>query len=186
MLENALIVYGSPTLARLKAGSLFAVPCACAALAGEIRRLNAILVPRGVRLTAVRCEKERTLMYLYREQALCETLRCPDVQALLADYGYCDFTVQAALRTLRVRLDTAKEFPHEIGVFLGYPLADVKGFICNGGRNCLCSGCWKAYVNECEARRTFARLDKCRAVYGRMFAEGYPLSRLTVRTSGTS
>ena len=182
MLERALIAYASPTLARLKAGSLFAVPCDCAALAGDLRRVNDILRPRGLRLIVLRREPQRTLLYLYREQTLAESLAREDVQALLAACGYQSFGVSMALSTLRRRLDEAPCFPHEIGVFLGYPLEDVIGFIRNGGRNCLCSGCWKAYANECEARRTFARLNKCRAIYARLFAEGRPLARLAVRT----
>ena len=183
MLESALIAYGSPTLARLKAGSLFAVPCEHAALKEEMRRLNAILAPRGVRVTVLQSTAGRTLVYLYREQALREALNCPDARKLLEVYGYRDFTIHAALRMLRTRMEASSGFPHEIGVFLGYPLEDVIGFIRNGGRNCLCSGCWKAYVNEREARRTFARLHKCRAVYARLFSEGYSLTRLTVRTT---
>ena len=183
MLENAMIAHGSPTLARLKTGSLFAVANQDASLLSrEMDRLNDILVPRGVRLTALRTTGGRTLMYLYRELALHETLSHPDVQALLIRCGYHAFTVEPALQTLRNRLETSTDFPHEIGVFLGYPLADVVGFIRNGGRNCLCSGCWKAYSNEREARRMFARLHKCRAVYARLFAEGCPLARLTVST----
>ena len=183
MLESALITHGSPTLARLKAGSLFALPYGYDELTGEMKRLNTILVPRGVRLTAILRSDERTLLYLYREQALRDVLDCIEVQALLATYGYSDFTVEAALQTLHDRLETSRDFPHEIGVFLGYPLADVIGFICNGGRNCLCSGCWKAYSNECEAQRTFARLNKCKEVYTRLFAEGCSLTRLTVKSS---
>lgn len=186
MLERALIAYGSPTLARLKTGSLFAIPCERASITAELRRLNAILIPRGVRLIVLRRRAGRALMYLYREQSLRAVLDSPDVQHLLAAYGYHAFTVQAALRTLQTRLEASQGFPHEIGVFLGYPLEDVIGFIRNGGRNCLCSGCWKAYANECEARRTFARLNKCRAVYAKLFAEGCPLTRLTVRTSPIS
>lgn len=185
MLESALVTYGSPTLAGLKAGSLFAVPCERGALTGELRRVNAILVPRGVCLTVMQCGNGRTLMYLYRERALRETLGCPETQALLRLYGYRDFAIPSALRTLRNRLETSRGFPHEIGIFLGYPLTDVIGFIVNGGRNCVCAGCWKAYANECEARRAFARLNKCRAVYTRMFAEGYPLTRLTVSSAAT-
>lgn len=183
MLESAVIAHGSPTLARLKAGSLFTVSCADQqVLQSEVAQLNEILLPRGVRLTILRFSDDRPLMYLYREHALEETLARPEVRALLAHYGYRDFTAEAVLHTLQVRLKTSRDFPHEIGIFLGYPLADVIGFIRNGGRNCLCSGCWKAYSNECEARRTFARLNKCRAVYARLFAEGYPLTRLTVKT----
>lgn len=33
------------------------------------------------------------------------------------------------LEQLRSRLHGSEEFPHEIGVFLGYPLNDVLGFI---------------------------------------------------------
>ena len=181
MLERALITHASPTLARLKTGSLFAVPHRIDRLTGDIRRLNDILLPRGVRLLALRCEDTRTLLYLYRVRLLRETLARPDVQALLACYGYQRFTLPAALLTLRTRLNATDSFPHEIGLFLGYPPEDVIGFIRNKGRNCLCSGCWKAYANAAEARRTFARYKKCRAVYARRYAEGVPLSRLTVR-----
>ena len=180
-LEHALIAYASPTLARLKTGSLFTAPRGLSALVGDIRRLNRILLPRGVRLIALRCETQRTLLYLYRIQALQDALTRPAVQLLLSSFGYRRFTVQAALLTLRSRLSGMGGFPHEIGLFLGYPPEDVIGFIRNRGRNCLCSGCWKAYANPAEARRTFARYDKCRAVYARCFADGFPLSRLTVR-----
>ena len=47
------------------------------------------------------------------------------------------------LRQLSRRLCCEADFPHEIGVFLGYPLTDVVGFIENQGRNFTCCGCWK-------------------------------------------
>ena len=68
----------------------------------------------------------------------------------------------------------------QIGIFLGYPLEDVLGFIENGGKNCLSCGCWKVYSNECEALKAFERYEKCKAVYQRLFASGCPLTRLTV------
>jgi len=105
---------------------------------------------------------------------------------LLGDCGYSRFDVSGALDTLKARLKDLDArgrtfcFPHEIGVFLGYPLEDVLGFIENGGRNCLSCGCWKVYSNECEALKAFERYEKCRAVYQRLFASGCPLTRLTV------
>ena len=74
----------------------------------------------------------------------------------------------------------SEDFPHEIGIFLGYPLGDVIGFIDNAGKNSRCTGCWKVYCNECEAMRTFARFDKCRAVYQKMWAKGRSIVQLTV------
>ena len=86
----------------------------------------------------------------------------------------CGFKIRRGARGRTFRC------PHEIGVFLGYPLEDVLGFIENGGRNCLSCGCWKVYSNECAALEAFARFEKCKAVYQRLFASGCPLTRLTV------
>ena len=72
------------------------------------------------------------------------------------------------------------DFPHEIGVFLGYPLGDVEGFIANRGRNFTCCGCWKSYGDPDAARRHFAQLNKCTAVYLRLFHSGTPVLKLAV------
>ena len=71
-------------------------------------------------------------------------------------------------------------FPHEIGIFLDYPLGDVIGFIENAGRNFKCSGCWKVYCNECEAVKLFAKYKKCRDVYVRLWQQGRSVMQLTV------
>ena len=34
----------------------------------------------------------------------------------------------------QMKLKTREDFPHEIGLLLGYPLADVKAFIENEGK----------------------------------------------------
>ena len=81
---------------------------------------------------------------------------------------------------MKLRFHEDGAFPHEIGLFLGYPLGDVMGFIENAGRNSKCSGCWKVYCNECEAIKLFARFDKCREVYKRLFKQGKSLLQLTV------
>ena len=48
------------------------------------------------------------------------------------------------------------------------------------GQNCKCTGCWKVYCDEREARRQFCRFEKCRSIYCRLYREGRALSRLTV------
>lgn len=89
--------------------------------------------------------------------------------------------MEGALAHLARRImEKGGEFPHEIGLFLGYPLGDVKGFIKHRGQNCKCTGCWKVYCDEREARRQFCRFEKCRSIYCRLYREGRALSRLTV------
>ena len=72
--------------------------------------------------------------------------------------------------------------PHEIGIFLGYPLADVEGYIENGGRDCIRLGCWKAYSDPDGAERVFRMIRKCRRVYEECLRRGTPIERLAVRT----
>ena len=60
---------------------------------------------------------------------------------------------------MKSRFDKGEDFPHEIGVFLGYPLYDVEGFI--EQRECVMMGYWKVYRYPSAARRLFALYDAC-------------------------
>ena len=75
------------------------------------------------------------------------------------------------------------EFPHEVGVFLGYPPEDVDGFIGNRACGHKCVGCWKVYGEEEAARKTFAKYQKCTRVYCEQWARGASIERLTVAIS---
>lgn len=46
-------------------------------------------------------------------------------------------TLEQLLERLSGRISASEDFPHEIGLFLGYPVDDVTGFIQNKGRNYL-------------------------------------------------
>lgn len=179
MLDRALIDYCSPTLARLKLGSM----CTCAideGFCGEFQLLRGQLAAKGLTLVTLRVRQGSALVYLYRADELARELQRDDVWRFLRAYGYERRDVQGVVATLKRRMRESEEFPHEIGVFLGYPLSDVIGFIANKGQNCLCCGCWKVYSNACDAMRAFQRFRKCKAVYRQRFASGCPLTQLTV------
>lgn len=179
MLDRAIIDHASPTLARLKLGNLFNHPVR-EGFDTEFADLQALLAGKGVALSVLKKARDKALVYVYRADELTRALRNDGIQRLLKSCGYDRFDVSGAIETLKSRLNDADAFPHEIGVFLGYPLEDVLGFIENGGRNCLACGCWKVYANECAALAAFRRYEKCKSVYQRLFASGCPLSRLTV------
>ena len=70
---------------------------------------------------------------------------------------------------LCARLSQGGAFPHEIGLFLGYPIEDVVGFIRYSGRGCKLSGYWKVYGDAEAASRLFDRLSRvCHAVTKRV------------------
>ena len=59
------------------------------------------------------------------------------------------------------RLRRESDFPHEVGLFLGYPPRDVEGFIREKARRAKCTGAWKVYGDEEVARKTFALYKRC-------------------------
>ena len=63
-----------------------------------------------------------------------------------------------------------EEFPHEIGLFLGYPPEDVEGFCRYQGQNYKLCGRWKVYGDREAACRRFQRYDHCRDALCRRLA----------------
>lgn len=180
-IEKSLIRHCSPTLASLKTASLFTLTFSCRReLNGCLREWNRRLSDKGVALITLREKDDRALIYVFRKKRLREELECPQVKRFLESSGYGSSNIGTALATLRAHLRELDDFPHEIGLFLGYPIGDVIGFIRNNGQNCKCCGCWKVYCNECEAAKTFARFKKCEAVYMRLWEQGRSVRQLTV------
>lgn len=75
----------------------------------------------------------KCLWLLYREQQVNQYLMDPENQRFLKHCGYSSFQIQNILYTLKNRYRLYKagqaDFPHELGLILGYPLCDVIGFI---------------------------------------------------------
>ncbi len=179
MLERSLIEHCAPTLASIKTGSLFSLSFdAEDQLTEQLDRWNRRLAPKGVMIELMRTS-ERALVYVYRPKRLASDLNKPGVADFLAERGYGP-GVQKAVSRLRDALCRGGEFPHEIGLFLGYPLCDVLGFIEHEGRCCRLCGCWKVYGDVCEAQRCFSRYRKCRDVYLRLHQAGRSVVDLTV------
>lgn len=181
-IERSLIEHCAPTLASLKAGSLFCLLSPVTqSLHAQIRAVNAQLMPKGLCLRLLKALPGRALCYLYRESQLTAALGDAQNAAFLRGCGYERLDAQGALDTLTRRLNQSGAFPHEIGLFLGYPLGDVLGFIEHRGKDCLCCGLWKAYTDPISAQKCFARCARCTAVYRRLYESGWPLVRLAVK-----
>lgn len=145
-------------------------------------------LPEGVYgLRLYRGEKKST-WFLYRKDFLEAVLIWPQAMEFLQAYGYqaVDSTLEEKLVRLAERFTGYKEskmdFPHEMGVFLGYPLHDVKGFIEHRGQNYICSGYWKVYRNEKKAKKTFLLYQTVRDAVLEMISLGgapYPFSYQT-------
>lgn len=181
MSEEMLVRHCSPTLAGLKTGNLFVCPASdeCE-MRGCIRCWNQILGKKGVRILPVRFWENRALIYVYRPAKLMADLQNDLARQLLLERGYCTETSSRCVVHLMQRMCQYEEFPHEIGLFLGYPPEDVWGFIENKAGGCKCVGCWKVYGDVEKAQKTFAKFKKCTDVYCQKYAEGRSIERLTI------
>ena len=179
--ENALVRYCAPTLAGLKTGGLFRFPYPSAkALREDMAKINRQLNARGVAACPLQYKKGRALIYIYRPERLRWDLADSAARELLLKYGYRGPDPLHCIGRLSLRLRAAGEFPHEIGLFLGYPPRDVYGFIQNRGQNCKFSGCWKVYGDPVYSKKQFDRFEKCSEIYRQKLREGADLLRLTV------
>lgn len=181
MSDELLVRHCAPTLAGIKTGSLFNCPFSSNSELNEnIRRLNNRLTCKGLRVLPLRCKNGRALIYVYRPKKLKKDLTDNDTNNLLTKIGYSCQNPDRCIVRLKNRINLQTEFPHEIGLFLGYPPEDVIGFMNNKSCKSKCSGCWKVYGNEKEAQKIFARYKKCTALYCRQLSRGKTIEQLTV------
>lgn len=182
MSEHTIIYHCAPTLAGIKTGNLFAYQYESREdLMNEIRRFNCRLVSRGVVMLPLKVQEGRALLYVYRPSKLANDLRQEIACQILADQGYASVKATDCIVRLRKRLRQEKDFPHEIGIFLGYPPEDVEGFIRNKGKDCKCCGDWKVYGDVKRAKKCFANHRKCTRMYCELYKQGQSIEYLTVR-----
>ena len=173
----------APTLAGLKPASLFRYqPGAGQSGSAMAAAWHAALCDRGVAVRVLKnCPRTgAVLVYVYRPAQMDTLLKNCDVLHFLQSEGYRPGTADALLAQLSQWLCCEGDFPHEVGIFLGYPLADVVGFIQNHGQNFTACGHWKVYTDPAAAQQQFARYKKCETIYTRCYRRGTPIRRLTV------
>ena len=180
-MEKSLIEHCAPTLAGMKCASLFNYFHSGEQLVREeLNELNHLLNGKGVFIEVLIWRETSALIYVYRKTMLESILASPGAFELLTAYGYESRETEACLNHLKCRIRHSSCFPHEIGVFLGYPLEDVYGFIINKGQNCESCGMWKVYCNKDEKNKLFQKFQKCKDIYQRVFCEGRTLLQMTV------
>lgn len=181
MSEISLVQYCSPTLAGMKTGNLFNYTYkSIEQLKQQIKHWNNALNSKGVKIKLLNFKFNRAQIYVYRPNQLANDLFNKEAQKTLFSLGYKGNSLDDYLKELSSRLNLYNEFPHEIGLFLGYPLSDVKGFIKYKGKNSKCCGYWKVYDDEVYAKNQFAKYKKCSDIYYKKFIQGSSIMRLTV------
>ena len=149
----------------------------CAPVLAGIKVSNLLILSRVSPLTVMRmmdgtglsfdylyCGCSRKVWLVYWLEELEAVLQKPEVRIFLREFGYQEFSCSSVLMHLKKRyqayLRNEEGYPHELGVLLDYPLADVKGFMENKGQNYLYSGYWKVYSNAEQAKKILPDMGK--------------------------
>lgn len=177
--EHTLAFHCAPAMAGIKAADLISWPGDPEDTLRLLEEFNRHMEHTGIRLRRMCFCRGRSLILVYREKTLQTYLNRDEVRALLERDGYpVSNGLEDMLAHLAQRMLTVPGFPHEIGLFLGYPAEDVEGFQKYGGRNFKFSGLWKVYSDEERAKECFHRYHCCRQALCRRVENGFPLYRV--------
>ena len=158
--ENKMALQCAPLITGIKVSNLLIVD------SKDESAVRAILKKTGILHYRLLQQRDKTTFLVFRIEQLSMYLQKPDVQKVLRENGYSDFSLGGILKTLQCRYETymnrGEGFPHEMGLLLGYPIEDVVGFIEQNGKNYLYSGYWKVYKDVAVKKRIFEQYEKAK------------------------
>ncbi len=168
----------APTLCHLKAGTLlyWRFPSEDA-LRSSLLRLNLSWTSHDLCAIPLTVD-QRCPIYCFRPAMVHAALLHPTAQALLQACGYPPHaSLSHQLAHLRRRMACTNGFPHEMGLFLGYPPEDVVAYL-QGNHPCLLTGFWRVYHDAEHAAAHFAQMRRCMVRCRARWAAGDSMSML--------
>ena len=182
-IEYNLVYSCAPCLAGLKPSNLISVS------AEDFKQFflldKDLLESKGFYLKVL-CACERGVqILLYKKEALEALIRSERVKSALLMFGYePQVSLEDMLNLLASRMHSSQadrhckrccSFPHEIGLFLGYPVYDVLEYYRRKGEGCIFSGYWKVYADAEKAAETFDRYNECKKHFALQIEKGLRL-----------
>ena len=168
--ELQLALQCAPLIAGLKPSNLFNIPCE------GVCQVRELIRDTGISIYVLFSTGRKAAVLLYRRKSLEEYMKQEQVKRMLHKLGYQDTSLEAVLPVFRIRyrryMQERRDFPHEMGLLLGYPVEDVRGFIEHQGRDYLCTGYWKVYSNQSECKRIFRGYSQAREMLIHMVSRG--------------
>ncbi len=157
--ERLMTRHCASVLLHTKPASMFHVnKNAFSNISALVQQYNTLLQKYSFSIKLFQKEKDYVTIFVYQEARLKRVLTNPLVSRFIQANGYPN-SFNEILQYLDYRLTTYDHYPHEIGIFLGYPYHDVIGFIKQ--KPCLHCGYWKVYHNKEAACRLFQEYDDC-------------------------
>ncbi len=114
------------------------------------QHLNALLP--GINYLLLKKTERSVLLLCYSQHNLENHLKHKGIQVLLKKVGYNpQLTLDQSLEQLAYKARHNRSFPHEIGLFIGYPPKDVAAFMGVINLPFTCQGPWKIFGNPASS-----------------------------------
>ena len=171
---QTLVQCTSPTLCTLKPSCLFSLKSNQYKENYEkIISLKKDLIPYGKHIRIIKRKDNLYLIFVY-DRKLLESVIYTQVSLLyLESKGYLlNKDIDMMTSQLFSRLKGDISFPHEIGLFLGYPLRDVIAYEKDRGRTSLYTGLWQVYSRVEESCNIMQTYRKCTAYCTKLLMQG--------------
>lgn len=155
-IESMITCFAAPVLRGIKCGALINLSRNGEDLRAAWRATKDYLsLKLRLEFAEIKASRISVILFIYRRELLVSRLSERDSAAFLERLGYdcSDNLPLGCIENLVMRFK--RGVPHEVGIFLGYPLDDVIGFIKNEGRREKISGYWKVYGDEKYALEKF-------------------------------
>ena len=158
-LHSQLALQCAPLIVGLKMSNLFVTE------PDTYRSLRRILQGGSISCFLLTKSQRKLSLLLYKKNDLAKYIKKRDIRCFMQECGYDEnLSLEEMIAEFATRysmyMSGHGDFPHEMGIILGYPLEDVNGFMCNQGKNYLLSGYWKVYNRPANARRIFKEYDE--------------------------
>ena len=179
MADEILALYCSQVLGQIKPANLFTISNEAYDVDYLIKIWNEDFNKIDIYFTLISKRKNTSSIFCFRKANLYKSINSNQTKKYLTSCGYQTNNLDTCIRCLQKKL-LANSFPHEIGLFLGYPYEDVMGFIENNGKNYLCSGYFKVYKNKQAKLKLFEMYNKVRTEYKAIVDKNIELKNILV------
>lgn len=173
--EKKILFHCAPVLLKAKTGSTITL------YRNNQELFYRIMDQWQVNWNELSCDGGKSVFFLYRPKLLEERLQQENASRYLKSLNYETASIPACLEQLQRNFRDyslgRKEFPHEIGIFLNYPLGDILKFIENKGKNYLLCSYWKVYEDLEQAIEKFEQYNRAKRVISGESGEGISLHR---------
>ncbi|MCH5251772.1 MAG: DUF3793 family protein [Lachnospiraceae bacterium] len=182
-IDTQLALHCAPLIVGLKTSNLFIIQ------RKQFRLVRKLLHSSNICYYIFYLTEKRATVFLYNRIKLQNHLAEKEIREFLSSSGYKQTSLKTVLPVFRERYQTylqeKRNFPHEIGLLLGYPIEDVRGFVENNGKNYLYTGYWKVYEDVPAKKHLFRMYELAKETLIQLVINGVSMEEIMEAYSTT-